>query len=51
MIQAEGSEQRHTSDGIQVKGSKLRDPRGGMLAEGSERMDISCCKLLYTGLS
>ena len=41
MIQAEGSEQRHTSDGIRADRSKLRGPREGMLAEGSERMDIS----------
>ena len=43
MIQAEGSKQRDTSDGIRAEGSKLRDLhlRGRMLAEGSERMDIS----------
>ena len=50
MIQAEGSKQRDTSDGIRAEGSKLRDLRGRMLAEGSERMDISLIKLLSMGL-
>ena len=41
MIQAVGSKQRDTSDGIRAEGYKLRDPRGRILAEGSERVDIS----------